>query len=282
MNTQTATTAARVYFQAPTECPSCKTTLTRDGEYLVCKSLDCDAQAAGGIKRWVEKVGVLHVGEALIEAACAAGLIKDAADLYAFFLDANDENYKDPHELSGLDMNGRVAGGSADKALNNLKAKMTLPLHVIVGSVGIPMIGRSMAKTIVDGGYNSLSKMMKARVTDIAAIPGVGPSKAQAFVEGFQDKAGLIGKLIAYGIQVQVVGGQLLGKSFCFTGFRDAELQDTIEKQGGTVKSSASKDLTYLVAQDPNGTSGKLQAARKNGTQVIGQDEAWILVGGKV
>lgn len=39
----------------------------------------------------------------------------------------------------------------------------------------------------------------------------------------------------------------LTGKSFCFTGIRDAEAQEQIEAAGGEIKSGVSAKLTYLV-----------------------------------
>ena len=275
------TATALQFFVPPTTCPSCGGALQRDGEYLVCKNDDCEAQATGAIKRWVAKIGVLHVGDSLIEAMVEAGLVADAADLYTL----------DPTEVALLEMSGRRVGGTADKAITNLNAKKTLPLHVIVGSLGIPLIGRSMAKVVVDAGYNSLSLLWKARVNTpltladgtvlpgVASIPGMGDTKAVAFVEGLAKKIGLLSKLIGNGILVQTVGGALLGKSFCLTGFRSPELVDAIEKAGGTMKGSVSKGLDYLIAQDPNSTSGKAQQARKYGTKVIGADEARTMAG---
>jgi len=256
----------------PSVCPSCGTKLVRDGAYLVCRGEDCDAQARGAIIRWVKKIGVLHVGDALIDVLVETGMVEDPADLYTLDVDA----------VEDLEIGGRKVGGTAAKAINNLNAKKALPLHVIVGSVGIPLIGRSMAKLIVDAGFDTLSKMLKAKVSDIAAIPGVGQVKAESFVKGFMAKAGLIAKLIGNGISVQTVAGPLLGKSFCLTGFRDQQLSDAIEKAGGTMKSGVSKGLTFLIAQDANSTSEKAKKARTYGTTVIDAAAAWAMVGGKV
>lgn len=260
----------RNYFQPPTVCPECGAPVVRDGEYLLCRNEDCPAQAAGAIKRWVKKIGVLHVGDTLIEALCEAGFVADPADLYVL----------DPDKVADLEIGGRRVGSTADKAITNLKAKTALPLHVFVGSLGLsPLIGRSMSKTIMDAGYNTLSAMMKARIADIAAIPGVGQTKAEAFCFGFAAKAGLMAKLLGNGITIATATGPLVGKSFCLTGFRDANLSAALEAQGATEKTSVSKGLTFLIAMDPNGNSGKLAAARKNGTTVIGVDEAKKLAG---
>ncbi len=300
-------------LKTPTNCPACAGKLERDGEYLVCRNEECSAQATGALRRWVKKIGVLHVGDSLLEAMAAAfpfilteaefesrfgvkqkdfttlpadrqeviaASVMDPADLYCLDVDA----------VAALDTGGRRVGGTADKAIGNLMAKMTMPLQVVVGSIGIPLIGRDMTKTIIDAGYNSLSLMLKARVTSplhlpdrilpgLASIPGVGDTKAKAFVEGFEAKVGLLAKLNAVGVRVQTVKGPLVGKSFCLTGFRDAALTDALELAGGTVKSSVSKGLDFLIAADPNSNTGKAQTARKLGTKVIGVDEARTMAG---
>lgn len=279
-------TAAIQYITAPTACPSCGGALQRDGEYLVCRNEDCPAQASGAIKRWIKKVGILHFGDTLVETLVEAGMINDIADLYAL----------DETAVSTLDMNGRKVGGTASKALSNLNAKKVLSLHVFVGSLGIPLIGRDMAKMVVDAGFNTLSLMFKARVNTpvqtmsptgqpvtlpaVASIPGMGQTKAEAFVNGYESKKGLMGKLIGEaGITIATVSGPLVGLSFCMTGFRDADLSDAIEKQGGTMKGSVSKGLTYLIAQDPASTSGKAAKAAQYGVKVIGIDEAYKMAG---
>lgn len=257
-------------FVPPKVCPSCGTPLERDGEYLVCRGEDCPAQIAGSIKRWVKKIGVLNVGDSFIEALIDAGMIEDIADLYLL----------DPAEVVDIEIGGRRAGGIASKALRNLEAKKSLPLHVFIGALGIPLIGRSMAKTIIDGGINSLSKMAKATSVEVAQIPGVGDTKAKAFIKGFNDRISLIGKLLGEaGIVIQVISGPLVGQSFCFTGFRDGDLEAALEKAGGTMKSGVSKDLTYLVAADPTSNSGKALKARSYGTKVISVEEAKKLAG---
>lgn len=259
----------------PTACPECSTVLVMNGEYLVCPNGDgCPAQISGALKRWISKIGVLHFGDALVDLLCEAGKVSGIADLYRL----------DPKDVAVMDMGGRRVGGTADKAIANLLAKRVLPLHVFVGSLGIPLIGRSMAKTIVDAGFDSLNKMSKAKVADIAAIPGVGPTKAEAFCDGFWDllDRGVITDLLAVGVQIaQQATGAMSGKSMCQTGFRDAGMVTAFETAGGTVKSGVSKDLTYLVADDPTSNSGKAQKARQYGVQVIGITDMWTLLGGK-
>jgi len=265
------------YFVPPTECPDCNHPLVMDGEYLVCRGDNCGAQVAGKIKRWVKKIGVLHFGEALIEALIDAGMVETIGDLYRV----------DPKVASSLYMGGRRVGGTADRGFKNLhkKANTELDLHVIVGSLGIPFIGRGMARMIVDGGFDTLQLMLQSKPHEIAAIPGVGLKRAESFKEGFLDNLWIISDLLKYITVKRQVDGPLKGLTFCLTGFRDKALSDAIEAMGGIVKSGVSKKLTHLVLINPNSTTGKAQKARKYNDagqasiDLIDPATAWALTG---
>jgi DNA ligase (NAD+) len=262
-----------VAFATPTVCPECSHDAAMVGEYLVCPNADgCPAHTAGSVKRWVKKVGILGWGDTTIDGLCDQDVINDIADLYT--LDAT--------VVSQVEIDGRRIGGNARTFLKDLHTKSELPLHVIVGSLGIPLMGRSMCKRIVDAGYDSLNAMASASVTELAAIPDIGQSKAEAFHTGFHERIALIKKLLASGVTVKAkASGSMNGVSVCMTGFRDAAMADAIEGQGGAVKSGVGKTLTILVCKDPTSTSGKAQKARKYGTEVIGSDEMWNRLGGR-
>lgn len=258
-------------FAIPKNCPSCGHAAQRVGEYLVCGFTTCPARLAGAVKRWVQKLDIKDWGETLIDALCDQGFVKSPADLYGL----------DVGVLSSLHLNGkRVGMSTAQKVMDNLNAKKELRIADFVGSLGINLCGRSIAQMIADAGFDTLEAMEDATVTQLAAIPGMGQTKAEAFVDGLQHTQKLRDDLLAAGVTITkpVVGGKLSGMSFCFTGVRDAALTDSILKAGGAVKSSVGKGLTYLVAKDPKSTSGKAKKARDLGTQVISLDEAKALL----
>lgn len=265
----------------PTECPECGHTLVMDGEYLVCKnSAACPAQISGLISTWVTKIGLKGWGDTVIQALTSQDLVAEPADLYNL----------DPNELSEVEMSGRKIGSTAHTIMKELKGKGTLlPLHVFVGSLGIPLCARSVCKMIVDAGYDTLEKMRAATVTEISAIPKLGLTKAEAFVTGMLVKADVIDNLLAAGVEIKPpADGPLKGKTVCMTGFRDADMTSTIEDQGGTVKSSVSRTLDYLVLKDPKSTSGKAKKARDYNEKatnghvigIVGIDEMWEILNG--
>ena len=226
----------------------------------------CPAQVTGSIKRWVKKVGILDWGESVIDALVDLGHAKDPADLYKL----------DEATLSAVELSGRRVGSASKTMLANLHAKKELPVNVLVGSLGIPLMGRSMVKKLVDAGYETLDDLATATVVDLASVPGMGQTKAEAFHEGLKRSTGLISKLVMNGITIKApTTGPFKGKTICMTGFRDAAMHDAIEAAGGTIKSSVVKGLDYLVSKDPNSTSGKAKKARSQGTTILGVDEMW-------
>ena len=62
-----------------------------------------------------------------------------------------------------------------------------------------------------------------------------------------------------------------------FTGVRSKQMELTIQKNGGKVVSTCTKDCNLVVAEDPQGSSGKLKKARENGVKIISLMEAMDL-----
>jgi DNA ligase (NAD+) len=259
---------------APTVCPECSEDLSMQGEYLMCaNSSACPAQVAGLLVRWVEKIGIKGWGSTIIEALVAAGTVSEPADLYNL----------DPNELAQVALDGRVIGSTAHTIIKELRDKgMELSLHVFIGSLGIPLCARSVAKMIVDAGYDDLAKMRNATLTEIASIPRLGSTKADSFVKGLGARADIIDNLLLAGVTIKPpADGPLKGLTVCMTGFRDPSMTQAIEDAGGTVKSGVGKTLSILVANDPTSTSGKAKKARGYGVEIIAPDDMWDRLGGR-
>lgn len=63
------------------------------------------------------------------------------------------------------------------------------------------------------------------------------------------------------------------GHSFCFTGFRDSDMEQQINRLGGTVTTSAVKDLNFLVAADTSKMTGKMLKAKQNGAKIVSKQQ---------
>ncbi len=180
-----------VELTTPHECPECRRALTMNGEYLMCPNdTDCPAQTLGAMRRWIKKVGVLHFGDAMLSAVVEAGMVSTIPDLYRL----------DAAKVGALDMDGRRVGGAAKRALDSLNSLKTLPLETYVGSLGIDLCGRRMVRKLVAAGMTSLDHLARASVDELAAVPGFGQDKAEAFRAGFDARKEIIIGLHTMGV----------------------------------------------------------------------------------
>ena len=251
----------------PTKCGICKQALEKIGEYLACRNRKCPALIAGRIENWIDAVGALDWGDKLIEQLVEANLVREPADLYRLT----------PQQIANLERRGMII---AQKVLDNLKARLPLALPKFLAALGIENFGLQTAKAIVAAGYDSIEKVQQAPLADLAALPGVGPSKARAVTDGLAERKAEIARLIAAGIvPVNRAGaGPLAGKTFCFTGALARprkELEQLVETNGGTLLAGVTKELHYLVMSDPQSGSSKAQKAKQYGTECL--DEAQFL-----
>jgi NAD-dependent DNA ligase len=117
-----------------------------------------------------------------------------------------------------------------------------------------------------------LSKMSSAELcTKVASIKGMGEKSAELFVERiplfleFIKEAGLENKLVD-GIPEKKSYDEshpLFNKSIVMTGFRDAELVDTLKNLGAKIGSSVSKNTFVVLTKDMDEDTGKAEEARK-------------------
>jgi DNA ligase (NAD+) len=254
------------YFKAPSVCPSCCYELEMDGEYLICpNTASCPGQLIGRIQKYVKKMDIKEWGDKLIENLVETGLVEDVADLYALTKD----------ELASLD---RMGERSAEVVLKTLWEKNPVTLDKLVGSLGIPLCGRTMIRLVTEAGFDTWKKMISAKQSDFENIPGFGEARAERLYNWLQSIGEvLVPKILGAGVKIkEKIMGSLTGKSFCFTGKMNNKrdvLEAMVVAAGGTTKSSVGKGLTFLVMADANSASGKAQAARKNGTTCISEEE---------
>jgi len=256
----------------PTACPKCGGDLTVNGKFLECQNDDCPGVIAGKVRNWIKKLDIKHVGMTdVVEPLVAVHMLRNIADLY---------------ELTVMDIEAASSAGIAKRAYKNLHDKKTIALHMLLGSIGIPGFGRSLAKVVVKGGFDTLDKVLAASIKDLAGLPSFGTGRATAVWNGLRANEDMLRKLstllIVQGPQA-AKGGVLSGMCFCITGSLSSPkkvFQRMIEDAGGEYEKSLKSSVTHLIAADPDGNSGKLQKARKKGTKVIGEDELKKMIAG--
>lgn len=257
----------------PNQCPVCSADTQMEGEYLVCTDTSsCPAQTVGRIKKYVTTLDIQELGDTLIEKLVAQGLVTSVADLYALRED----------NLSKIE---RMGARSAAKVIKNIQSKKNLPLAQLLGALSIPLCGQSTIKLATDAGFETMDSLKAAGPDKLATIPGFGPARAKQLSLWLDKKSQIVSEILSYGVTIAAkIQGTLTGKKVCFTGSTTrprAGLEQLVKEAGGEVKNSVVKNLDYLVMADPNSTSTKAQAARKNGTKCITEDTLLEIIGGK-
>jgi DNA ligase (NAD+) len=115
----------------------------------------------------------------------------------------------------------------------------------------------------------------KPTIDDILEIDGFADVSAIAYINAWDNFQEFIKDLpIKLTQKLQVVGGDLEGKIFVFTGVRDKDLENIIEMKGGKIGSSVSKNTTHLVVKTKGSGSSKEQKALDLGIEILNLNEA--------
>lgn len=258
-------------FNPPTACPCCGSKVAFKGEYLYCTNKsDCPAQLLGSINKWVKELNILEWGEKNIQKMIDAGLVKDISDIYCLTVD----------DIANLD---RMGQRSAENLIAELDKFREIPLENFIGGLSIGGIATSTVKQLISAGYDTLDKLRSIKYSQIVNVDGFGSIRANAFIDGMKEKSNLIDSILSTGVKItEKKKGNLNGTSVCFTGSLSqprAVFIKMVEDNGGEYKKSVGRGLHYLVTDNPSENTSKLQAARKNGTKIISEEEFLKIIG---
>ena len=256
-------------IEIPTKCSACGTQLINDGTRLYCPNSGCSKKGIHQITKWIKTLDIKELGTSLIEKLYAEGLVTSIYSLYT--LKASD--------IAVLD---RMGERSAEKVIKNRDALRTVSLAQFVAGFDIEDIGRSLIAKLEKAGFDTLDKLLSARVSQIAEVQQFNTKTAEKLVSGLTDNKDEMIKLAKDFITIDSVkdapvkGGKLEGKSFCFTGTLDSmkrsEAEQKVVDAGGTI-SAVKKGLSYLVTNDTSSGSSKNKKASELGIDIIDEQQ---------
>lgn len=263
-------------FVFPTHCPVCGTAAVKEADFVAvrCPNEKCPGRLKRRLDHFVgrDAMDAEGLGEKLIEQLVDGGLVKGFADLYRLT----------PELLVPLE---RMGEKSAKNLVANLEKSRTRPLSAFLFALGVPEIGEAAAATIAEH-FGTLEALRAADVEAVSSIHGIGPRAAESLVGWLQSDAGraAVDELLALGVAPKPVvrgRGPLEGKSFLFTGsltqMTRAEAEARVKAKGGSLLSSVSARLSYLVVGDKPGS--KLKKAEALGVAVLDEAAFVELVG---
>lgn len=256
-------------YLLPENCPICNTKLIEKGKYLECPNRDCPAQKIQSIEYFFKTLDVEELGNKTIVRFINEFKVSSILDFYEL----------DKEKIAELDGFGEK---SAENITRNIKKTLdgTITESQMLQALGIKAIGPAASKWIIN--HYGFSKLPSLRADDLKDVKGIGPIKAQHFVDDLKVKWPIVESLLKKGLKFKSSkkSNKLDGKSFAITGKKEKysrdELIQMIEENGGVYKTSITKDLDYLIAGEDAGS--KLEKANQLGVKVITETEFCNLI----
>ncbi|MCP4441949.1 MAG: NAD-dependent DNA ligase LigA [Aureispira sp.] len=268
----------------PSNCPVCKTELTRpEGEavWRCPNTMGCEAQVIGNLIHFVSKdaMNIDGFGEAYIERFYKEGWLSSPADIYQL-------DYAKIAELEGF------GERSAEKLRKAIDESKNTPASRLLYGFGIRHIGRTNSKILI-AEVEDIRDLKDWKEEDLISLSDIGPKAAQQLYTTFLDETliKLLDKFAELGVNTKRLESEkkkivdenapLANKTVLFTGslptLKRAQAKKLVEEAGGKAASGVSSKLSYLVAGEKAGS--KLKKANDLGVTVLTEEEFLELIG---
>ena len=265
--------------QPPGNCPACGTTLFKPESEVAyyCQNTECPDQVKGRLEHFASRgaMDIEGLGEALIDLFVEKGFLKSYPDIYKLKKIKND--------LVSIERLGEKSISNLLSAIEKSKEK---PFDKVLFAIGIRYVGAGAAKKIASH-FKSIDELMEAGDEEITSIPEIGESISKSLRQFFSNKNNLrmIKDLRKAGLNFEFKKEKaksaeqsnsfFKGKTFVLTGtlseFTREEAGEKIERFGGKVTSSVSKNTDYVLAGEKAGS--KLDKANKLGIKTLSEQE---------
>ncbi len=265
-------------LEIPAVCPACgePTTLqdVNGVQSLYCMNPLCSAKQIKGFSHFVSRnaMNIDGLSDATLEKFISMGFLKDLSDIF----------HLNRHEEAIVEMDG-FGQKSYDNLMKSIESARKVAMAKFIYSLGISGIGLANAKVIVSYFEKDFERIIHATEEELVAIDGIGEVLAKAFCDFFANpqRMQIVNELLAeitFEKEENDSEQTLEGKTFVITGSVERfanrnELKDYIEKLGGKVTGSVSKNTDYLINNDVTSNSSKNKKARELSIPILSEEE---------
>lgn len=258
----------------PSRCSCCGSSLIDEGTRLYCPNKDCSKKILHRLLKWVSVVDIRDLGETLVTELFNTKKVTSITDIYSLTVED-----LTPYFLDEESIKKEKKSLGAQKVFDSIQAHRKISLSKFIAGFDIEGVGEVVVDSLIAGGFNSLEKILGAREEEIASVYRFAEITARTLVSGLRECESEIRDLVENDVLdiVESVAGKFTGKSFCFTGelntMKRADAQNLVKENGGAVKSSVVKGLSYLVTNDTSSGSSKNRKAAELGIPVINEQQ---------
>lgn len=268
------------YIDFPHICPVCGgnveviKNLDSDTQVLVCKNPKCEGKLINKIEHMLGKKGLdaKGISKATLEKLIEWGWIKQPRDVF---------------ELQQYEKEWKNIRGFGEKSVSNILQSISecanCNLESVISAAGIPLIGRSIAKTLSKrfSSYDTFKEAVNGSF-NFSEIDGFGFEMNKSLKTFDYSEIDFIVekylKITNNIIDDNKNTNKLKNLIFCITGKLNKyknreELVKKIEENGGKTVSSMSKKVNYLINNDINSQSSKNIYAKNNNIEILTEEE---------
>lgn len=253
-------------IERPTHCPYCNTELIEGNVHIICpNSISCTPQLLARMEHYASR-NAMDI-EGLSEKTIAQLMDElDIDDIYEIY----DLTYDD---LINLD---RFGPKKSQNLLDAIEISKNRDLNRFIYAIGIPNVGERTARDLANK-FKTFNNLRHATAEQLVEIDDIGEITADNIVEFFKDEkiSEAIDILLSKGIKLNEVNedessNELENQTFVITGtmenYKRDDIKELIEKNGGKVTGSVSKNTDALLCGEKAGS--KLTKARDLGVEV--------------
>ncbi len=255
--------------EKPTVCPYCQSQLKEVGANLFCPNKLCRPRVIAKLSHFASRNAMDIEGFS----EKTAGLLFDKFNVFKAS-DLFNLNRDDILSLEGF------KDAKTDNLFTAIENSKTVSFSNFIYALGIENVGKKTAKDLAKQ-FKTLENLTKSSKEELLKINDVGEVVADCIVDFFNDTDNLkeIDALITLGVKIQEenteeVGGVFSNEKVVLTGsltdFTRDEASRLIEKLGGEVVSSVSKNTTLVLAGENAGS--KLEKAKKLNVKIIDEE----------
>ena len=262
----------------PSKCPTCgydaKIIENNDAKFLYCMNDFCPGKLMKRLSLFVSRnaMDIDGISDNILNILLDEGIVTNYKDLYHL------DRYKDTIiNIEGFGIK------SYENMIDSIEKSRDVKLANFIYALGIPDIGLSRAKVIVNTYNNDFDRICNLTLEELSDIDGIGSVVAEKWISAFHNKD-FLEELNELKDEIHLHKSttneilSLKDLSFVITGTlnnfenRDA-LVEYIEDHGGKVISSVSSNTSYLINNDINSTSSKNKKAKELDIPIITEKE---------
>ena len=252
-------------IKSPTHCSYCGEELIRD-PLLKCTNDECPCRMIGSIVNYLNKMDIMNISEATVTTLFNMGVLTSIEDLYKL----------NKHRNKIIESAG-FGDKSFEKILKGIKARKKVKDYDLLGALGIPDVGAKKFKPIMFIYY--IDELMEICYTGdikkLTKIQGIGEKTATNIIIGIMKHEELI-EFLRKELEVIETKGVDTTTSVLFSKVKDnKDFEKFLSDKGIDIASGYNKNISLLVVPSLAETSNKIEAAKKDGKEIITIEDAY-------